>query len=280
MKPTISELIGRYIDEMAVPNMKPLGQTHLCCLKAMQRRPIAQNVAELGSASDLSDRLGEGTFCRPSNLHAVRQHAKVDAGFSGPLTDAQAPAVEFEKRCATPIVLLHEGCGPSAIFRRIALRIVDAIKGHALRTFAKISAEIQESLPVRFEPPRANGDAFGSVMGIGRIGRTCAAVDHIPPRAIGQSSTGAMPDIRLAERGGRHFARHATAGQRVTVVQVGGDDFLLLAAITSATPIDFAPRAFRNFRNDEAPESSSRKIHKSHGVIIYSSDTQVEAITA
>lgn len=69
---TVAWVIQRYIDDMAKPDMNPLGDSHLCTLQVIQRAPISKKHAGALTKGDIIEFMRElkaGTYSKKAALH-------------------------------------------------------------------------------------------------------------------------------------------------------------------------------------------------------------------
>ncbi len=122
-----------------------------------------------------------GVFNRPAALKAIAQHGATHAKAPSAFGNNHSLATPSDKDVFPRIAVLSRPCGPAAIVGRIALAVVDAVKGvSSAGVLAHVFKEIGER-----QPPVANSDSASAIMAI-RLGvRIQAAALHVGPSPIG-----------------------------------------------------------------------------------------------
>lgn len=136
----------------------------------------------------------------------------------------------FERSCRALIVLLLDIERPTAVVRRVAFIVVDAIQRMVgRRPIAHVRDKCSDIIP-----SLANGDAPTAVVLEGVIVRVRTPPMHMHPCRIER-----MPTESVSKRSGeQQFARQTTTGSRLTTLEMirGNQLFISASAATDVKP--------------------------------------------
>ena len=144
---------------------------------------------------------------RPTLFGNALMHGAVgQSGVMGQILQRSGYAVVCMQHLAALIDALCFGRRPSAILRRIAERVVDAVN----RVFrCGAWSHIRQEMLKGVQPACANGDASRAVPRKIFASDACASIDHVRPHAILRALRHAMRRFR-----GEHFTFDAATGTR------------------------------------------------------------------
>ena len=151
-----------------------------------------------------------------------------DSEFSGPCGNRQAFAVPFDRARIRAIRVLLVMVGPSAILRRVAFRVVDAVNGmFQRRPWSHVGVEVGEGTPAL-----SNDQSFGSVTFKQRIFRVVAALNDVRPYVVFAGLIKAMLRASLCDKFSiKAAARNLSSMKRIAF------DVQSFPAFTSAYPV-------------------------------------------
>lgn len=87
-----------------------------------------------------------------SKFYPMLNDLRVDSVFVRKFNGFVSDTIDGHKTIPAIISLLLLWCGPSAVLRRIALAVIDAVEGVTFRSRADIRDEVEKPLRVRFSP--------------------------------------------------------------------------------------------------------------------------------
>lgn len=161
---------------------------------------------------------------------------------------------------AAVLRLFPSGC-PSAVVRRIAARVVDALKGVLFsRAWTHVGKEGREVM----SPSVADANPATAVVAVVLGAWIFATVDHAGPRVVltRPTMTRSMPaDVSVL---GDSIQLQASATTGITTNKVGPQDSSDLTALTTAQPSGFAADDTVTVQDCQARELAAREINQSH----------------
>src|ERR1700752_1824984 len=128
----------------------------------------------------------------PAVIQALAQRATVDAGNSGPFSEAHGFAFKGDKPIPASIACLLWSCRPATVVRAIPALVVDAFDCHLIRALAHVG---KKSF-IRISPFRANGDASAAIVLPARRLSVLAASLHGLPNTVGPGQVLMMGSVR------------------------------------------------------------------------------------
>lgn len=113
------------------------------------------------------------------NNDAPTKYLLSDAETSRPMRQHHSFALIGDVHGPAVIAALHKSGRPSAVRRLVVAIIVDAIKGHAVRTIAHVRKEVLERMP----PTVADANTARAVSTEVAVPRVIATLEHAVPRS-------------------------------------------------------------------------------------------------
>jgi hypothetical protein len=123
---------------------------------------------------------------------------------------------------------LFEHTCPAAVFRSVALHIVDPLQREAGKSVAHVCVKV-----LKFQPPLTDRNSAPTISVVSRTRRNRASLNHCPPRAIGRTARLAM--FSCGCRSSLHSK--AAAGRCVSRREVTSNCHLIRPALTHAKPL-------------------------------------------
>lgn len=171
----------------------------------------------------------ERFFHRPTGLNAIEQRSIADPYLIGPFPHCVSLALVLKNKVATSIVCLFGICRPSAIVRRIAQIVVDAIYAVLCpRTRPHIYHELLKVVT----PLMTNANATSAILIKVALVRIFAARYHRLPNSIFARAAGAMRPSRSPQL----FSMQTPTTSRGSVPQIAARRNYVIPALAPTKP--------------------------------------------
>ena len=209
----------------------------------------------------LANRLGQRLSDRPSKFEALTNGTRPHATQLSPYCYWQTPLSQSKNAVISFVSsLFFSGC-PAAVFRRVPLRVVNAVNrmfgGGAL-------AHIFEKCDEGFLPACTDKNAATSIVAISSILEIVAALEHMPPNYM----FGTLAHRMFGVGDLSPLFLETAATLRVPPKQILGANYCSISADAAAQPSKFLEFSFDWFERCKSSELLLGKVSKTHALII------------